>query len=458
MLNDNDKDNTFKEELEKELETGLANTPDEGQGDDFTVRVRREDYIVKRRFYDKDKALETAESLRRDRRNLVEDNLEGQALSSSDDDDDDEKVDWDKLVDSGLVFDPPIAEAAEKKPGDEPIGLADDIPRPEVDDKILEKTLLVKRLRPLPIEEPVDEDVSFDGEDDEPVDDPVLQADAASGRKKRRLMPLFLIVVAVASAVVAYNMITRDGGPDHQVQAPTPSRDRMTHPIPVSDPPPVALPMPAAEPVTAPEPSTVSAPPVPAVRPESVVKPRPAPVALAPEPEAAPMPESPSASGPPTAPVTVIDHFTHTVHVSSYRERDRANHAVALLRKKGHDAFTGVVRIPGKGDWFRVYVGYLTSLDEAKTLADTIKTQMREDTVPRKMPWAIQVGDTADLGTLDPLLQALRAKGYAVNTVPVTRNSDMVRILTGAFTSENEAATMVSLLIGDGFSPQVVQR
>jgi hypothetical protein len=56
------------------------------------------------------------------------------------------------------------------------------------------------------------------------------------------------------------------------------------------------------------------------------------------------------------------------------------------------------------------------------------------------------------------MLQALRARGYAVNTVPVARNSDMVRILTGAFASENEAATMVSLLTGDGFSARVVQR
>jgi cell division septation protein DedD len=457
-LNDNDKDNTFKEELEKELETGLANTPDEGRSDDFTVRVRREDYIVKRRFYDKDKALETAESLRRDRRNLVEDNIEGQALSSSNDDDDDEKVDWDKLVDAGLVFDPPIAEAAEKKPGEEPVGLADDTPRPEVDDKILEKTLLVKRPRPQVIEETIEEDVDFDGEDDEAVDGSVPQADGSTERKKRRLMPLLLIVAAVAAAVVSYTIMTRDGEPEHRAQAPVPSREPVVQAIPAADPSPVAESMPAPEPVTPVEPIAVSAPPEPAPRPENAVKPLPDPAAVVPAPAAEPVPESPLASEPPQAPVTVIDHFTHTVHVSSYRDRDRANHAVSLLRKKGHDAFTGVVRIPGKGDWFRVYVGYLTSLDEAKALADTIKNQMREDTVPRKMPWAIQVGDTASLGTIDPMLQALRARGYAVNTVPVARNSDMVRILTGAFASENEAATMVSLLTGDGFSARVVQR
>lgn len=448
-MNDNDKDNTFKEELEKELETGLAGTPDEDRTDDFTVRVRREDYIVKRRFYDKDKALETAESLRRDKRNLVEDNLEGQALSSSDDDD--EKVDWDKLVDAGLVFDPPIAEAAEKKPGEEPVGLADHTPKPQADDKLLEKTLLVKRPRPVPTDDDLDEDAAFEDEDEGAVTD---AADRPSEpvppkRKKGLLIPVLLIGLVAAAVVAAVQFFSGTPTPLSPVTMPEPAREPVARPG--------AAPEPAAQAVV-PVPPGANPPPIPAPRPEPAPVPVPVPApAAAPEP-----PAMTQAVLPPPEPVkpppAITDHFTHTVHVSSYRERDRANQAVALLRKKGHDAFTGVVRIPGKGDWFRVYVGYLKSLDEAKALADTIKSQTREDTVPRKMPWAVQVGDTALRGTLAPLLQTLRDKGYAVNTVPVEPGSDTVRILTGAFPSETEAMPMISLLEGDGFAVRAVER
>lgn len=455
ILSDSNKDNKFKEELEKELETGLFNASENHENDDFTVRVRREDYIVKRRFYDKDKALEAAETLRKDKRNLVDDTIEGKALTP--DEDDDEKVDWDKLVDAGLEFDPPIAHAAEKKPGEDPVGLAEQIQKKIDDDKELEKTLVVKRPKVVPVlDDQPDEDVAF--EDEEPESEPVMvstPAHAADKRSKTVWWILAVLILAGAAAALFYGM------------KPSSEKPRVTSAIETKQPMPIVK-MPMKSPTRSVEESPALAIPpkkTPEAQPENVqVEPKRV-IEKETPPDVSTLPEkkSPVSATPvidkaePVLP-EVTDHFTHTVHVSSYQDMKRANTAVDRLKKKGFDAFSGVVRISGKGDWYRVYVGYLTNLDDAKALAEKIKAAVHEDALARKTPWAIQVGKTAPLSQLETLVSGLKKKGYAANTVPVSKNNDVGRILTGAFKSEEEAAPMVSALTNEGFDAKVVQR
>lgn len=451
-MSDNIQDNKFKEELEKELQSGFHSSSDGGSGDDdFTVKVKREEYIVKRRFYDKDKALEEAETLRKDKRNLVEDNIEGQAFSI--DDDGDEVIDWDKLVDAGLEFDPPIAQAAEKKPGEPPVGLAEEVAKPRIDDQVLEKTLLVKRpKKEVPQAAEPDENVEFEGEE---VQDEAVE-------KKSKLLWIILLFLVVCAGAGAYFALTNKSQPvkppsfkiestPKTAKAPIPAR-------PAASPADEAVtetPVPAEKKTPAlKEPTREALPPELSKRPLPAQKP--APVAAEAKPvQPVKQPEPPASKK--TAPV-VEDHFTHTVHVSSYKNRDRALSAVFQLKKKGYEAFAGTISIPGKGQWHRVYAGYLKDLDSAVQLSDQIKKETREDAVARKTPTAIQVGDTALLTDLKATLSKLDQKGYAANAVPLAPGSDMGRILTGAFKHDKEAATMLSNLKKDGFSAKTVLR
>jgi len=445
-LSDSDKDNKFKEELEKELETGLHNTSDDGGADDFTVKVRREEYIVKRRFYDKDKALEAAESLRKDKRNLVEDNIQGQALSS-DEDVEDEKVDWDKLVDAGLVFDPPIAQAVEKKPGEAVLVVAQRVTKAVIDDKELEKTLVVRRPKVVPLSETDDEDEDGEFEDDETE----LDQDTSAAQKSRRLWLVLVLLVLALGGTLFYVM---QQSPEKAALNSTDTR------LDKAEPKDLGHKTTPLTPNAKNDEKQVSKTLDNQAKPVAAPKPKP-PAMVTTLADNAPYhveKTPPVSSKPDKINTDVTQHFTHTVHVSSYRDNKRSTTAVAQLKKKGFNAFSGVIRIPGKGDWYRVYAGYLTNLDEARTLANKIKKTLREDAVPRKTPWAIQVGDTVPLSQTKELISRLQKKGYSVNTVPVSKDNDVVRILAGAFMSESEASTMKSFLAKDGFSVKTVQR
>jgi cell division septation protein DedD len=71
---------------------------------------------------------------------------------------------------------------------------------------------------------------------------------------------------------------------------------------------------------------------------------------------------------------------------------------------------------------------------------------------------AIQIGETSSLKDLTALHTSLKKKGYFVYIVPVSKGSQDVRILAGAFKSESEAALMMSEFKKDGFTVKVVRR
>lgn len=476
-----DDNTTFNQELEKELQSGLHNTLDEGQGQDFTVKVHREEYVVKRRFYDKEKALETAEDLRRDKRNVVEDNLEGQALSS---DIEDEEIDWDKLVDAGLQFDPPIAQAADLKPGDQPVSLIKPVGLPVTDDennKNLEKTFLVKLKPDKTPDETHDED-TFSSEVEQEVDDVVIEEDEADEevtqtdnvdqitetvveanedlpekrrsksryagpmhsespkRSKRNLWVVAVLVVAACISALFWSM-----------QGP----DKDTHNIPVHQTiKDVASPEPATptneksvaavqnEKIGGPSPDTNTIP----AQPLTDKKTNQVTVDKTHSPEVITAPETMNKNG-----LTIVEPLPFTVHVSSYKFIAEVDKAIAGLKGMGHVAFSSLVTIPGKGDWYRIYAGCFRSLDEASTLASDIKRTLGEDANAIKAPWAIQIGKPVSSSEVGKQISKLNTKGYRPYLLTAPDNQGSVRILVGAFSSEKAATTIVNTLKKEGF-------
>jgi len=74
-----------------------------------------------------------------------------------------------------------------------------------------------------------------------------------------------------------------------------------------------------------------------------------------------------SPSQPPALSQAVKKEFT--VQVSSFQDLDRARAMRVRLSKKGYSAFFLKVDIPGKGVWYRVYLGAYSTRDEAKMAA-----------------------------------------------------------------------------------------
>ncbi|MEG8945633.1 SPOR domain-containing protein [Rosettibacter firmus] len=60
------------------------------------------------------------------------------------------------------------------------------------------------------------------------------------------------------------------------------------------------------------------------------------------------------------------DGNKYCIQISSWKEEYKAQNEVDKLKSKGHNAFYIKVNIPGKGDWYRVRIGYFSTLREAE--------------------------------------------------------------------------------------------
>jgi len=61
------------------------------------------------------------------------------------------------------------------------------------------------------------------------------------------------------------------------------------------------------------------------------------------------------------------DGSLYIIQISSWNQKAKAESEVAKLKKRGHDAFYTEVNLPEKGgNWYRVRVGYFSSLSEAE--------------------------------------------------------------------------------------------
>ncbi|MEE9420550.1 MAG: SPOR domain-containing protein, partial [Desulfatiglandaceae bacterium] len=150
--------------------------------------------------------------------------------------------------------------------------------------------------------------------------------------------------------------------------------------------------------------------------------------------------------------------YPYTIQIWSARYKERANREVMELRKKGDPAFISPAHIPGKGDWYRAFIGYYGTLEEAQKAALALKKRkFRYANVVRK-PYAIQVGPSDSDKELKQLEADLRTKGYVTYSIPDRGDNGNIRFLIGAFRTEKEAVRLTKKLQEEGFKPKVVRR
>ncbi len=89
-------------------------------------------------------------------------------------------------------------------------------------------------------------------------------------------------------------------------------------------------------------------------------------------------------SKPETISKTDITNKNLTIQVASFRDPNVADKMVAELKKKGYPAYRSLGKIPGKGIWYRVRIGYFSSKSEAGSMLKMIKKDRLNAIVVRR--------------------------------------------------------------------------
>jgi tetratricopeptide (TPR) repeat protein len=174
---------------------------------------------------------------------------------------------------------------------------------------------------------------------------------------------------------------------------------------------------------------------------------RAAPVSKAPEPAAAPATKKPLAPA--------VKPLPYTIQVSAFRNPQTSNRVARKLIASGDPAFTSPIDISGKGKWYRVYIGNYPTLEEAKSAAADLKKRKFRYVNIAKKPYTVQVGLPVSASEAAKLKATLEAKGYLAYSLPVAGNPDRIRVLIGAFESNEAAAQLSRNLKKDGFNPKI---
>jgi capsular exopolysaccharide synthesis family protein len=132
------------------------------------------------------------------------------------------------------------------------------------------------------------------------------------------------------------------------------------------------------------------------------------------------------------------------------------------LRGKGLEAFTTPAEIPGRGVWYRVFVGGFGSSSQAARTAEDLQTKgVIEAALVVSLPYAVEAGmataeqasETEALVRRSGYLPTLRPNGGGDSSAGSTR---LLRV--DAFRTSGEAERLADLLRAGGLSPRVIRR
>jgi cell division septation protein DedD len=152
------------------------------------------------------------------------------------------------------------------------------------------------------------------------------------------------------------------------------------------------------------------------------------------------------------------DFYPYTIQVSSRKNKEAAIRTAMKSRNKGGSGFVSHAYIPGKGDWYRVFIGFYRTLEEAEQAAIELKKQEYAHAFVVNMPFAIQIAISSLDEELKILESDLRSKGYLAYSVLDRLYNNKIRLLVGAFRTEKEAEILAKELETEGFESKVVRR
>ena len=152
------------------------------------------------------------------------------------------------------------------------------------------------------------------------------------------------------------------------------------------------------------------------------------------------------------------EFYPYMIQVSSYKKREDSEREAMILRDKGDAVCISHVRIAGKGDWYRVLVGFYRTPEEAKQAVLELKKREYDHAFVVRPPFTVELGIFSDNEKLKKHEAELVSKGYSAYDLPNGKAKNEIRLLVGAFWTEKEAQTVTNKLLKEGFTPKVVRR
>jgi len=158
------------------------------------------------------------------------------------------------------------------------------------------------------------------------------------------------------------------------------------------------------------------------------------------------------------APARDQEFHPYMIQVSSYKSKEDAMREAMILRDKGDSVCISHARIAGKGDWYRVLVGFYRTFEEAQKAVLELKEREYRQAFVVRPPFTVELGFFSGDEKLNKLKADLIAKGYSAYSLPNRATKNKIRLLVGAFWTEKEAETVIKDLQKEGFKPKVVRR
>ena len=158
------------------------------------------------------------------------------------------------------------------------------------------------------------------------------------------------------------------------------------------------------------------------------------------------------------APAKNQEFYPYMIQVSSYKIKEDSMREAMILRDKGDSVCISHARIAGKGDWYRVLVGFYQTPEEAQKAALELKNREYQNAFVVRPPYTVALGIFSDDEKLRKLEAHLVSKGYSAYSLPDRATKNDIRLLVGAFWTEKEAETVTKNLQKEGFKPKVVRR
>jgi cell division septation protein DedD len=152
------------------------------------------------------------------------------------------------------------------------------------------------------------------------------------------------------------------------------------------------------------------------------------------------------------------EFYPYMIQVSSYKSKEDSMREAMILRDKGDSVCISHARIVGKGDWYRVLVGFYRTPEEAQKAALELKNREYQHAFVVRPPFTVSLGIFSDDEKLRKLEAHLVSKGYSAYSLPGRVTKNEIRLLVGAFWTEKEAETVTKDLQKEGFKPKVVRR
>ncbi|MBF0170842.1 MAG: SPOR domain-containing protein, partial [Nitrospinae bacterium] len=141
------------------------------------------------------------------------------------------------------------------------------------------------------------------------------------------------------------------------------------------------------------------------------------------------------------------------VQVASFKEEEPARALVALLRRKGFDAYESGAKMAGQGEWYRVVVGRFGDREAGFAFARSLRARTGLSyTRLLDLPYAVQIGLPMDAPTALATVERLEGDGFiGAYTLPEKGKEGLLTVAVGAYPTPEAAKAAMTMMKEKGY-------